>query len=245
MLEKPLNGKIALVTGAARRIGRAIALELASLGANIAVHYRESGEDAKALCRDLEALGVTCWLFQADFREREGYEDLIDRAFTKMGRLDVLVNSASIFPENSIHDVRWEDMEQNILINAWAPFYMGRAFARKAVDGVIINLLDTRITGHERRHVAYLMSKKLLEAFTSLMALEFAPRIRVNAVAPGLILPPPGRDEAYLEKLIERVPLKRKGDEKDIAHAVSFLVMNEYVTGQVIFVDGGRHVSGE
>jgi len=243
MTGKPLSGKNALVTGAARRIGRAIAMELASQGANIAVHYRNAEKEAENLCRELKKYNVECWLLQADFENREGYEKLIDAAYDKTGSLDILVNSASIFPQSTLQDVTWEDLTANILINAWAPFYISRSFAQKARAGVIINLLDARIGDLDLKHVAYLLSKQMLETFTRIMALEFAPHFRVNGVAPGLILPPPGEDDRYLEQLTHTIPLKHHGTAGQIADAVLFLIKNDFITGQVIFVDGGRNAA--
>src|SRR3990172_6711304 len=144
---KSLIGKTALVTGAAKRIGRAIALELAAQGANIAAHYRHSAGEAEELRREIESYQVNCWLVQADFAVRTEYESLVDAALDKAGALDILVNSASIFPPSTVHDCTWEDMSASMQINAWAPFYISRSFARKAGRGAIINLLDARIAG--------------------------------------------------------------------------------------------------
>ena len=241
---KSLKGKNALVTGAAKRIGRAIALQLASEGANIAVHYKTSIEEAGDLYRELEKYHVDCWLIQADFEKPDEYEKLVDAAFDKAGNLDILINSASIFPESTIQNITWEDLVCNIRINAWVPFYLGRSFARRTNSGSIVNLLDTRIAGYDLKHVAYLLSKQMLESFTRSMALEFAPRVRVNGVAPGLILPLPGKEDSYPEQLARTLPLNRFGDVHDIANAVMFLISNEFITGQVIHVDGGWNLTG-
>jgi pteridine reductase len=241
---KSLAGKNALVTGAAKRIGRAIALRLASEGANIAVHYKTSADEAGDLYRELEKYHVGCWLLQADFGKPEEYEKLVDAAFDKAGGLDILINSASIFPESTIDTITWKDLACNIEVNAWAPFYISRAFARRAASGAIVNLLDTRVSGYDLKHVAYLLSKQMLESFTRLIALEFAPRVRVNGVAPGLILAPPGKEDRYLDELARTLPLKRHGDVHDIADAVMFLITNEFITGQVIHVDGGWNLTG-
>jgi pteridine reductase len=243
MSEQPLRGKNALVTGAAKRIGREVALTLASQGANIALHYRNAENEARDLCIEIERYGSECWLFQADFERRDGYEGLIEAVFDKSGGVDVLVNSASIFPQSTLHDITWENLAAVMQINTWAPFYLCRSFAKKAKQGVIVNLLDARSGGIDPRHVAYLLSKQALETLTRFMALEFAPDIRVNGVAPGLILPPPGEDERYLERLINTVPLRRHGNEGNIADAVLFLIRNDFITGQVIYIDGGRSIA--
>jgi NAD(P)-dependent dehydrogenase (short-subunit alcohol dehydrogenase family) len=241
---KSLKGKNALVTGAGKRIGRAIALKLASEGANIVVHYNSSAREADDLCGELLAYDVDCWRLQADFSNPDEYEKLVDTAFETAGGLDILINSASIFPENTVETITWDDLACNVQVNAWAPFYMGRSFARRATSGSIVNLLDTRIRGFDLKHVAYLLSKQMLESFTRFMALEFAPRVRVNGVAPGLILPPPGKDDAYMAELARRLPLNRHGNARDIADAVMFLISSEFITGQVIHVDGGWNLTG-
>jgi NAD(P)-dependent dehydrogenase (short-subunit alcohol dehydrogenase family) len=127
-------------------------------------------------------------------------------------------------------------------VNAWVPFVLSRAFAQRIGRGKIVNLLDTRLKGYDWTHVGYILSKHLLAVMTRMMALEFAPHITVNAVAPGLVLPPPGKDETYLQSLVHTVPLQRYGGAQDIADAVVFLIRSDFITGNVIYVDGGRHL---
>jgi NAD(P)-dependent dehydrogenase (short-subunit alcohol dehydrogenase family) len=129
-------------------------------------------------------------------------------------------------------------------INAWAPLVLGRDFARVAGKGKIINLLDTRLCGYDFKHVSYILSKHSLYVLTRMMALEFAPGITVNAVSPGLILPPPGKDADYLLELARTLPLAMHGGPEDIVEAVLFLLRSDFITGQVINVDGGRHLKG-
>lgn len=236
-----LKGKNALVTGAARRIGKEIALSLASEGANVILHHRDSSKETEALASDLEGLGVKSWVIRADFEKPGEYEKLISEARTACaGNIDILINSASIFPEGTAGDLEWPELSRNILVNAWVPFYLGRELAGQSENGVIINLLDSRIKdARDPSHTAYIISKKLLESLTMIMAREFAPKIRVNAVAPGLILPPPGKDGSYLENLTGSVPLKRHGSVQDVAQAVLMLAGNPFITGETVFVDGG------
>jgi NAD(P)-dependent dehydrogenase (short-subunit alcohol dehydrogenase family) len=139
-------------------------------------------------------------------------------------------------------DVGFSDVMRHMHVNAWAPFVLSREFARLADHGKIVNLLDTRIIGHDREHVAYVLSKKMLAVLTVMCAREFAPDFTVNGIAPGLILPPAGKDESYLDKLAEKVPLRKHGGPQDIVDAVLYLLKSDYVTGQVIYVDGGRHL---
>lgn len=237
-----IAGHTALITGGAVRLGRATALALAAQGANIIVHYNHSADDAEALCAELLAAGVQAWAMQADFTLREEYETLIDRALETAGRLDILVNNASIFPQETLANLTFESLMENIEVNAWVPFTLGRAFAAAVPRGAIINMLDSRLDGYDWTHVGYFMSKQVLELMTRMMALDFAPNITVNGIAPGLILPPPGMDESYIDKLIYTVPLKDHGQPEDIADAIVYLVTSRYLTGEVIYVDGGRHL---
>lgn len=242
---RPLVGQTALVTGGAKRLGRAIALALARAGADVVVHCRSSVAEAQALAGELRALGRQAWVAQADLSDAAQAEALFESACRSAGgSLDILVNSASIFDQGRLDDLNPADLDRNIHINALGPFVLGRALARSRRGGCIVNLLDSRIMDYDAEHAAYHLSKRLLATLTRMMALEFAPRVRVNAVAPGLILPPPGEDEGYLERLKRTNPLERYGEPEDVADAVLFLARSAFVTGQTIFVDGGRHMRG-
>ena len=245
MAEIDLAGKTALVTGASIRIGRAIAVALARQGVHIVLHYRNSSAESLRLASALKKIGVRIWVLAADFQNREEYESLLERALERAGNLDILINNASRFTGEGINGLTLEKLVDDIEINAWVPFVLSRAFAQRRKKGSIVHLLDSRISGNDRTHIAYLLSKQLLARLTALSALEFAPGIRVNAVAPGAILPPPGGTRLYLEKLARELPLQRHGDPRDVAAAVLFLLRNPFITGQVILVDGGRHLQEE
>lgn len=232
----------ALVTGAAKRIGRQIAIALAEEGANIVVHYRASTKEALELCSHLAEYRVRSWPVKADFENPEEYETLIQRSVEAAGWLDILINSASIFLPGTLKDLDFEGLMKGMKVNAWAPFVFIRDFARTVGQGKVVNLLDTRIIGYDWSHVGYILGKHALYTLTRMAAVEFAPHITVNAVAPGLILPPPGKDEDYLNWLANRVPLKKHGKASDISEAVIYLLKSDFVTGQVIYVDGGRHL---
>lgn len=242
MKTKQLQGKTALVTGGGRRIGRAIALTLAEAGADIIIHYPESPGETDDLKDELERRGTKSWVIKADFEKEDECTTLIQRALDITGSLAILINCASIFLPGTLMVVELKDLFRQIQVNSWAPLVLSREFARLMKRGKIVNLLDTRISGYDWAHVAYILSKHMLSELTTMTALAFAPGITVNGVAPGLILPPPGQDEKYLDQLSETVPLKRHGDPDDIADAVLYLVTSDYVTGQVIYVDGGRHL---
>jgi pteridine reductase len=240
MSEKNLHGKTALVTGAALRIGREIALALARAGVDVAIHFRQSEKQAEELREELVSLGVRAWLFQADFSDTAASQQLIPEVLAASGSLDILVNSASLFLPSTIQNLDFEGLMQHIQVNAWTPFALSREFACHTGSGKIINLLDSRIAGTDRSHASYIISKQIFAYLMNMMALEFAPRITVNGVAPGLILPPAGKDASYLNELAQTIPLKRHGEPADIADAVMYLLNSNFLTGQVIFVDGGR-----
>lgn len=237
-----LTGKTALITGSAKRLGRATAEALADEGVNIIVHYNTSSDEADELAEMLRQKGVNAWTVKADFTRADEYETLIERSFEAAGSIDFLINNASIFPKGKLEDIKLEDVGLNVEVNAWAPLVLSRAFASKAGKGKIINFLDTRITGYDWLHAAYYLSKHMLSVLTRMTALLYAPDITVNAVAPGLILPPEGQDESYLDRLTYTVPMKKHGEARDVAEAIVFLLKSDFITGQVIYVDGGRHL---
>ncbi len=246
-----LRGKTALITGAGKRIGREIAITLAAEGANIVIHYNTSAEEAQNLQEELASRGSKAWVIKADLAKAEEYESLVARARECAGgALDFLINSASVFPPSTLETVSLKDITTPLELNAWAPFVLSRDFARSVAQGksaggasgAIVNLLDTRVGGYDWNHVGYILSKHALWVLTRMCAVAFAPRVTVNGIAPGLILPPPGRDESYLEGLVSTVPLKRHGGPKDIAEAVVYLLKSDFITGEVIHVDGGRHL---
>jgi NAD(P)-dependent dehydrogenase (short-subunit alcohol dehydrogenase family) len=237
-----LRGRKALVTGGAKRIGRAIALALAREGVDVVVHSNTSGTEAAELAAELERLGVRAWTVTADFKRPDELGSLVSRALDVAGGLDVLVNSASIFPADRLGDLTLASLVENLEVNAWAPLVLCRDFARCLGEGRIVNLEDTRIAGFDRAHAGYILSKHALAAITRALAMELAPGITVNAVRPGLILPPPGEDWGYVERLTGTLPLRRHGEPDDVADAVVFLASSGFVTGEVVYVDGGRHL---
>ncbi len=239
-----IKGKTALVTGAARRIGRAVALCLAESGMNIVIHYGTSKQSAEKLQEQIRAAGGTAWVIEADLSVPSEAQTLIARAVEVAGKIEVLVNNASIFEVSRITDFSPDDFYRNAQINALSPLILSRSFARQTNEGAVINFLDSRVAGMDPEHAAYFLSKKMLLEMTHMLALELAPGIRVSAVAPGLILPPPGEDCGYLEKKKHTVPLAAFGSLSSVTEAVRFLITNDNITGQTILVDGGRHLKG-
>ncbi len=241
-----LAGRTALITGAGKRLGRALAVALAEEGAQIVAHDRKAlEEETDKTCSEVNECGARSWKIIADLERPAEYEDLIERAFLMAGTVDILVNNASIFTPGGLQEMTFPDLVRQVQVNAWAPFVLSRAFSARVQRGSILNMLDTRIAGHERTHAAYLLSKKMLAELTVMCALEFAPRVTVNAVAPGAILPPAGKGQEYLEELAKQLPLKRHGGPEDIVDAALYLLAGRFVTGQVLYVDGGKHLLGE
>jgi len=238
-----LKGKVALITGAGRRIGRAIAIALAKEGMHIIVHDRPENEGMTiGVCKAIAKQGSKSWSILADLERPEQYTTLISRAIETAGSLQVLINNASLFQPGSLRDAEFHDLMQHIQVNSWTPLVLSRDFARQAKRGSIINFLDTKIIGYDRNHFAYQLSKQMFSSITKMCALEFSPHITVNGVAPGLILPPEGKNTEYLRLLAKNLPLGHQGGLQDITDVVLYLLKSDFVTGQIIYVDGGWHL---
>lgn len=240
------HGKKALVTGGAKRLGRETALALARAGTDLVIHYNTSRGPAEALCETLEGIGVRAVPVEGNLDELDRVERVFHEAWEALDGVDLLVNNASIFPSGRMEAMTFQDLQPNLRVNAWAPFLLCRALWRRIREtnrrGSVVNLLDTRLVGKDLAHAPYHLSKAMLAELTVMMALEFAPEIQVNGVAPGAVLPPEELDEDYLEGLTRELPLKRRGYPSDIVDAILYLLKASFVTGQVIFVDGGRHI---
>jgi pteridine reductase len=239
-----LVGRTALVTGAAKRLGRGVSLALADSGVSVIAHFNSSSAPAAELAEQLRTRGVKAWTIQADLACPEQVATLMARARDVAGPVDILINNASIFPADTFKDATPESIALNEQVNAVAPFLLMRDLAAQGIEADIINFLDTRIVDVDPGHTSYHISKRTLFTLTQIAALELAPRIKVNAVAPGLILPPEGKDESYLAGLAHTNPLRRYGSPEAISQAVLFLLKAKFITGQVIYVDGGRHLKG-
>lgn len=228
------------MTGGSQRIGRAICLSLAQRGFDIALHCNHSKKEASLLAAEISRKGVRCEVFVCDLAKEKDVLLLLGKVRAKFPNLNVLINNASIFIPSKFERRDLKLFDAHWAINLKAPFILSSDFARLCRQGQIINILDTKVTKNKTAHVAYILSKKSLHELTKLMAVEFAPRIRVNAVAPGIILPPPGKGNSYLQKRAAQIPLKKAGDVRYITQSVEFLMDNDFVTGQVIFADGGE-----
>ncbi len=246
----PLEGKVALVTGGARRVGAAIARRLHASGANLMVHHRESVQEARALAAELNAVRKdSVALMQADLLKTGSLSNIVRDTVERFGGLDVLVNNASSFyatPIGEIDERAWDDL---IGTNMKAPLFLAQAAAvhLRKTKGVIINIVDIHAEIPMKSHVVYNAAKGGLLALTKSLARELGPEVRVNGVSPGPILwpeDPEWADEVARQRIVHSTVLKRVGEPDDIAKAVEFLVCGApYVTGQVLAVDGGRSIS--
>lgn len=244
-----LNGKVALVTGAARRLGAGIAGALHACGANLVVHYNTSREEAQRLVQTLnDRRADSAVLAQGDLVLTHEHEPLIDQAVSPWGRLDILVNNASTFfptPVGSITEPQWDDLLGS---NLKGPFFLSQAAAPhlKAWQGCIVNMVDIYAEQPLSGYPVYNIAKAGLAMLTKTLAVELAPHVRVNAVAPGSILwPEPPFDDQVKQHILSRTPLQRQGDPGEIARAVVYLVRDAtYTTGGIIKVDGGRSLGG-
>jgi NAD(P)-dependent dehydrogenase (short-subunit alcohol dehydrogenase family) len=231
-----LNGKRALVTGGAVRIGRAIAEALQAAGVEVIVHFQGSEREAKELSPKT---------IQADLSDPAQCERLIERAAAQFGPIDILINNAAVFYQTRLADATHELALRELQINLLAPLALIRGFAKQTKTGKIINLLDRRITSHDTTCVPYMLSKKGLEELTKLAALDLAPGITVNAVAPGAVLPPPKQADNPAWEYAGTIPLEKRPALSDIADAVLYLLKSDVITGQTIFVDSGQNLLGE
>lgn len=242
MALKTLSKGTVLVTGGARRIGRAICLELARAGYDIALHYNRSRGGARKTAAAVQNTGRACRLFPCDLSDPAQVEGLIPAVLTGCRGLKGLVNNASVFEPSDPKDKGTRVLHRHLSVNFRAPYVLARQFARRVRKGSIVNILDANMAKARTAFAEYTLSKRMLAEWGQLAAKKFSPAIRVNAVAPGLILPPQGKAKGYLNDLTRRVPLKRKGSPRDVAQAVLFLMESDFVTGQVIYEDGGEHL---
>lgn len=237
--------KTVLVTGAGRRIGRAIALDLAAHGWVVAVHYRHSRGEAVAAVREIESRGGKAVEVQADLEVEAETVTLIDRARGLIGPLGALVNNASRFEDDAPDTVTRQGWDLHMEANLRAPFVLTQAFARQLpadAEGCVINLLDQRVLQMTPRFTSYTVSKVGLWALTRTLAMALAPRIRVNAVAPGPTLRNARQTPEQFEEQCARTPLGRGASPEEVAEAVRYLLGARAVTGQLIAVDGGQHL---
>ena len=247
-----LRGKVALVTGAAHRVGRALALALAARGMRLAIHYNASEDEARATARDAEsASGAEAWTVRADLTESAAPERLVKDVASHFGALDVLVNSAAIMVRTPLDEVTPEQWDRTLHLNLRAPFFCAKAAARvmrrgeaaaNGTRGAIVNIADLAGLESWPGYIPHGISKAGVIHMTTSLARVLAPDIRVNAIAPGAVLLPESwgpEDAAHLERT---TPLHRLGSPDDVSQALLYLLDADYVTGETLVVDGGRHI---
>jgi pteridine reductase len=239
------NG-VALVTGAGIRVGREIALALADAGMNVAVHYSHSANEAESTVAEVRARGRKAESFAADLTAEGEPEKLIASVVASVGGLDVLVNSAAVMRRTPVGEVTYESWTETMDLNLRAPFFLSQAAAKvmRARGGVIINIADLAAFETWSGYIPHSISKAGVVQMTRAMAHALAPEIRVNAIAPGAVLLPEGWPDDSRKRLEATTPLKRLGTPKDVTDALLYLIRADYVTGETLIVDGGRHVRG-
>ncbi len=234
----------ALVTGSAYRIGKAVAVHLASQNYNLVLHYNSSAEKAQKLKHEIETLysDVRVELLQLNFLNDNNFDQIFEDLKKKEIIIEILVNCASDFIPSNFQDEGSDLYDKEMTINFKVPYLLTKAFAKVYRKGNVINFVDTKVEKNKTVHLDYILSKKLLKDFTKISAVELAPNIRVNAIGPGLILPPPGKDESYLLDLAKNIPLKTIGNVEEILKAVQFILDSQFFTGQILYIDGGEHL---
>jgi len=236
------QGKSVLITGAAKRIGRVIATVFAMNGWSVIIHYNHSLDEAEELCRSLPGGGHS--IIQGDFSTAETIIAFLDNLERFNFHFDCLVNSASCYSRLSLKQTSLQEMTAIYNVNMFAPFQLMRFFAERMKSGCIINITDQRTSSVDPAAGIYALAKKSLRDATEAAALAWAPDIRVNAVAPGLVLSPPGVPPEKIEPLLKKVPMRVRSTEQEVAQACLFLADAETITGQTIYVDGGMHLQG-
>ena len=235
----------AVVTGAGRRIGRELALAMAKRGLGVVVHHRGSHEAAAAVVAEIRGVGGEAIEVQADFSDPEAAAATVFRAAAELGEVRVLLNSAAVFEDRPLADIDSAHCSQHLSVNLLAPLFLAQQFARQVradSTGHIINLLDWRAQRPGAGWLVYTAAKAGLAAATRTLAQQLAPRIQVNAIAPGAILPPEDRPAWHVERALQRIPLQRTGSPADLVRAVEFLLDSRFVTGEILHVSGGEEL---
>ena len=239
-----LDGKVALVTGAGTRVGRAIAIALGKGGMRVGVHYYGSEKGARQTVDEIVAAGGEARTLPGDLTDPATGPRVVEHISKVFGSLDVLVNSAAVMLRTPVGEVLVEDWDAMFALNLRAPFFLSQSAARAMKDrgGVIINIADLAAFEAWRNYVPHSITKAGVVQMTRALAHALAPKIRVNAIAPGAVLLPEGATPEFRDKLISTTPMGRIGSPEDIAQAVIYLISADYVTGETLIVDGGRHV---
>lgn len=232
----------ALITGAARRLGRAMALCLAARGYDLVLHYHSSEAAAQQFKQEAEGFGAEVHLLQGDLRDLHWVESLVQQACEALPHLNLLINNASAFYPRRLAETDLDTLEHFLDLHLKVPFILTRDFARHCGTGQIINLSDSQVHKYPTAYAPYILSKKALAELTALSAKSLGPQIRVNAIAPGYILPPVDGNPDEAAQWQARTPLQRLGQIPDITQALESLLDNPFLTGQTLWVDGGHRL---
>jgi len=241
-----LKGKNALVTGSGIRLGRSIAFALGEAGCNLALHYNSSVESVIQVKSDLDKLGRKARVFQHDLEDISHVQDLMDRVCDEFGHIDILINNAGIYPAGPGKAATAEKINRVFNINLFSPWLLISAFANQLprdMQGRVINISDGKIFRTGTDHFSYRVTKQAINTITAMFALELAPKITVNAIAPGTMLPLQGYEHANLQVVADRqIPLKRIGNPEIVAQNVLHILSQDFMTGHVIRIDGGEFI---
>lgn len=240
-----ISGRVALVTGGAHRVGRALSLMLAEAGAAVYVHYNSSAGPAEETAADIEAHGSRAAIGSGDLSDPATAGTLLEAATRALGPVSILVNSASGFAKDTLANVTLDQLRASHDLSLFSPIMLTQAFAAalpQEMQGAVVNVTDVKTTRPYRKHFSYIIAKGGLDTFTKAAALALGPRIRVNAVALGVILPPPGEDDDYASRISAGHPIPGAGGADPVAAATRALIENDFVTGEIIRIDGGSHL---
>src|ERR1700719_78548 len=238
-----LKGKVALITGGARRIGRAIALELSTHGTSIAVHYRTSQSEADAVVAEIISKGGNAQAFPANLEHVAEIEQMVAKVLDAFGRIDILINSASIFAPIPLTEITERDWDANLDTNLKAPFFLSKFAAvamRQQGAGKIVNLGDWAGIRPYKDYLPYSVSKSGLIGLTKALAKELSPEVQVNCIALGMVMPPENYSKKEVERLVSRTLTKKMGTPEDVARAVIFFCETDFATGTILPLEGGR-----
>lgn len=234
--------KVIIVTGGAHRLGKAMALRAAKLGAHIAFTYHASSEQAQQTCQEIEALGRKTLAIRCDQANPDEIQTTIEQVYAHFGRIDGLVNSASYFKQTDIFDVDPQGWDRVMAINIRGPFFFTQYAAKHMLDdegGVIINMIDESVIKPSPDYPDHSIAKAGLWSLTRLSALRLAPKIRVNAILPGAVLKPPNWEDTRWQALKDQIPLNKLGSPDDVCQAMEYLLCADFITGQMIVIEGG------
>lgn len=232
----------ALITGGGRRLGAAMGLSLASWGYDLVIHYHSSAEGAQQLQKEAADFGAQCHLIQGDLSDPEFSQSLIQQAYTCAPQLNLLINNASIFYPKDLQETDLAELDKFMDLHLKAPLVLSRDFAQQIQKGLIVNMLDAQIQKIVPGYLPYQLSKKALLDLTLHCAKALGPEIRVNAIAPGHMLPPIEGNADPSQKWLKKTPLARLGSPDDINQALKTLLESPYLTGQILWVDGGLRI---